>query len=460
MPTFTMRTLVNWVAVAIIPILLAWALPGVGSVARAAAVSEPVASAAESIASPEPGWPQWRGPRRDGVCDETGLRQSWPNEGPRLLWKTTGLGQGYSCPIISSNRIYITGDEDDRLSLFALDLEGRQVWKSQNGQSWRGPYPGARACFAYRHGRLFHMNAHGRVACVDPQAGTELWSVDVSRRFEAKKNTWAFSECLLVDDRRVIVTPGGPKAFMAALDIHTGETIWTTDPIRLGPADSPAQLRLAEPVGEVDSAGYASPILVQSGAARMIIGCSLRHAVAVDARSGRLLWTRPMPTSYSVIAATPVLADNAVFFTAPDLKTGGFLLEFAPQDPARMTQRWTTLLDTCQGGLVYRQGSLYGSRYRGAKGWVCLDGRTGKTKYELPSMATGPVLWADGGLYWLSQEGDVRLLRPGEQGFIEAGRFRLASDRKNDVWTHPVICNRRLFLRDHDSLYCYDVAAR
>jgi len=62
-------------------------------------------TAAGLIASPEPGWPQFRGPRRDGICDETGLLKSWPASGPKLLWQTNGLGNGYSAPIITGGRI-------------------------------------------------------------------------------------------------------------------------------------------------------------------------------------------------------------------------------------------------------------------------------------------------------------------------------------------------------------------
>ncbi len=76
------------------------------------------------VASSEPGWPQWRGPRRDGICDETGLLQTWPEAGPKLLWKTDQLGKGYSCPIIVNDRIFITGDVADDLQIFALRCAG------------------------------------------------------------------------------------------------------------------------------------------------------------------------------------------------------------------------------------------------------------------------------------------------------------------------------------------------
>ncbi len=198
-------------------------LPAVASSAAAtrlkpserAAMTASASVPARLIPSPEPGWPQWRGPRRDGICDETGLLPEWPASGPKLLWKTGGLGRGYSAPIVTHGRIYLTGDVGDELHIFALDLEGRVVWRAKNGAAWRTPYPGARAISTYSEGRLYHENAHGRLACFDATTGAELWAVDLFDRFGGKNLTWAMSECLVVDGPRVIVTPGGSSGHRA-----------------------------------------------------------------------------------------------------------------------------------------------------------------------------------------------------------------------------------------------------
>ena len=166
---------------------------------------------------------------------EKGLLPSWPEAGPRLVWKIGNLGHGWSSPIIVRDRLYITGDVDDDLVIFAFDLDGKPLWQAKNGRSWTGSYPGARACCAYSEGKLYHMNAHGRVVCLEAATGKELWAVDVLERFQGQNITWAMSECLLVDGSRVIVTPGGEKALMAALDKESGRTIWTTEAAPRGP---------------------------------------------------------------------------------------------------------------------------------------------------------------------------------------------------------------------------------
>ena len=101
------------------------------------------------IASLEPDWPQWRGPRRDGISDENGLLSSWPQNGPKLLWKINGLGTGWSSPIVVGERLYITGDVGDDLVVFAFDRDGAPQWQAKNGRAWKGPYPGARACWPF-----------------------------------------------------------------------------------------------------------------------------------------------------------------------------------------------------------------------------------------------------------------------------------------------------------------------
>jgi outer membrane protein assembly factor BamB len=405
-------------------------------------------------------WPQFRGSRRDGICDETGLLQRWPEGGPKLLWSSTGLGRGYSAPIIVGQRIYLAGDVSDDLEIFALDLDGKQVWHARNGRAWSGPYPGARASCTFSDGRLYHLNAHGRVACLDATNGAELWSVNLVERFGAKVITWGMSENLLVDGPRVIVTPGGTKAMIAALDKKTGKTVWASEPLRLGKSDLPSHERIVVPSGQIDNASYASPILFKLGQRRLLVNCSSRHVFGADADTGQLLWSRPMPTRYNVIASTPVRVGDGVFVTAPDGQ-GGKLFRLRADGPrVRVAEAWRTELDTCQGGVVLVNDALYGAMYRERKTWLCLDAQTGKTRYRLDDLAKGPLLYADKRLYCLSEEGEVALLNPTAKGFQVMGRFRLVPERKSDAWTHPVIANGRHYLRYHETLYCYDIQAK
>jgi len=392
------------------------------------------------IASPEAGWPQWRGPRRDGVSAETGLLPSWPEHGPKLLWKIDALGLGWSSPIVVGRRLYITGDVDDDLRIFAFDLDGKLQWQANNGKAWKGSYPGARACCVYSEGRLYHMSAHGRVACLDAQDGKQLWAVDVLEKFQARNITWAMSECLLVDGPRLIVTPGGEKALMAALDKKSGRTIWTT-----------------EPLGG-DRATHSSPILFRHAGRRLLANCSSRHGFGVDAHTGKLQWTVPLENQYGVNVATPVYGAGNIFYVTAYFY--GACYRLRPDDETAQAEKlWSTSLDTVTGSGVLVDGALYASGYRKSKSWFCLDWSSGQVRCELKALTTGAAIWAEGRLYCLAEDGRVALLRPTADSLAIAGQFRLVPDKKSDAWAHPVLLHGRLYLRYHDTLWCYDVRA-
>ena len=394
------------------------------------------------IASSEPGWPQWRGPRRDGISDETGLLPGWPEGGPKLLWKTDGMGKGWSCPIIVGQRIYITGDVGSDLFIFALNRSGEIQWKVKNGRYWKNPYPGARASCVFSEGRLYHMNAHGRVVCLDAASGKEFWAVNILERFDAKNITWALSECMLVDGRNLIVTPGGKKALMAALDKRTGRTVWTT-----------------EPLGD-DRTSHSSPILFRHAGRRLITNCSSAHGFGVDADTGELLWTVPLKNPHGVNTSTPVYGSGSVYYVTPYAEMGRAYRLVRDGQAVTARHIWTCGLDTVTGGAVLVEGTLFSAGYRESKWWFGVDWQTGRTKYELEDFTTGSSIYADGRLYCLDEKGSAGLLKPGDDGIEITGRFDLVTKKVRDAWTHPVLHDGRLYLRYHDTLFCYDVKQR
>ena len=391
------------------------------------------------IASPEPDWPQWRGPRRDGIAQEKGLLPSWPPDGPALLWRLEGLGTGWSSPILVGERLYLPGDVGNDLVVFALDHKGTILWRAKNGRAWKGPYPGARACCAYSEGRLYHLNAYGRLACLDSESGRELWAVDVLERFGGRNITWAISECLLVDGPRVLATPGGTKALMAALDKRTGATIWMTEPLGTG------------------RASHSSPILLRYGGRRLIATCSSAHGFGVDADTGKLLWTVPLNNPHGVNVATPIYGAGCLFFVTPYAEHGRLYRLRANAQGLAAEHVWTSPLDTVTGCGVLVDGTLFASGYRDVKWWLALDWQTGRTKGELKDLTTGAALYADQRFYVLDEEGTAALLKAGPNGLELVSRFRLTAERVHDAWAHPVVHNGRLYLRYHDTLWCYDV---
>jgi outer membrane protein assembly factor BamB len=393
------------------------------------------------VASPEAGWPQWRGPRRDGISGEKDLLPTWPAGGPKLLWKVGDIGRGWASPIVVGKRLYVTGDVGDDLMIFAFDRDGKPVWTAKNGKAWKGSYPGARACCTLSEGRLYHMNAHGRVACLDAASGKEIWAADVLERFGARNITWAMSECMIVDGPRLIVTPIGDKTLMAALDKNDGRTLWTTGPLA------------------GDRASYCSPLLFRHAGRRLLAGCSAEHGFCVDADSGKLLWTVPVKNPHGVNVLTPVYAAGSIFFTTPYFVGACYRLQLGNAGPLP-ERAWETTLDTCTGTVLVVDGLLYGSGYKKHKSWVSIDWKTGELRHEFKGLTSSAAVYADRRLYCLAEDGQAAMLRPTPEGFELAGQFRLVEEKVNDAWTHPVLLDGRLYLRYHDTLWCYDVRGK
>ncbi|MDO8543026.1 MAG: PQQ-binding-like beta-propeller repeat protein [Opitutaceae bacterium] len=412
-----------------------------------AAAADSAARQASLIASPEPGWPQFRGPRRDGISDERGLLQTWPEGGPKLLWSVTGVGRGFSSPTFGDGRWYLTGDFGEDLYVLAHDLDGKPLWRAKNGASWLNQYQGARGSVTYSAGRVYHQNAHGRIACLDAAKGKEFWSVDLLQRFRGENITWGLSDCLIVDERLVYATAGGQDALLVALDKITGAVVWQSAPLR-------------ESNSSAETAGYAPPILVRFAGRRLLIGCTASHLFCADADTGKLQWLRARPTSYSVLAMSPVLSGDGVFMTAPFGPPGALHRLIAPASAdatVGVEDAWTTKLDTAQGGVVHVNGRLFGSYYPRRGGWAALDAATGKVLYEAPELVKGAAIFADSRLYALCEDGWMLLLRDADTQFEGKGRFRFTTLRDRDAWAHPVILDGRLYLRYHDTLKCYDV---
>jgi outer membrane protein assembly factor BamB len=396
------------------------------------------------VASPEKGWPQWRGPRRDGISGEKDLLATWPTTGPRLLWKAEGIGRGWSSPIVTGGAVFVTGDVGTNLIVSCLDLDGKLAWKGTNGLAWTGSYPGARACCAYSEGVVYHLNGHGRVAALESGTGKELWAVDILQRFGGRELTWAMAECILVDGTRVLVTPGGSKALVAALDKTNGETIWASEP---GGAPT-----------------YTSPILFSQGGRRLVANCSAEHGFGVDADTGKLLWTVPLANPYGVTCSTPVYGEGCVFYVTTDA-VGGWLYKVAPGD-RWATLLWKTPVDALTSSGVLVDGSFYTSGCKRSKSLHCLDWKTGEERAVL-KLSTGnsaygsvAMVWAAGRLYCQVQDGTVALLKPQPGGFEVAGRFQLVDARSGDAWAHPVLLDGRLYLRYHENLWCYEVGRK
>lgn len=411
--------------------------------AGASVVSEAVAAegpAPSLVCAAAPGWPQWQGPRRDGLSEEKGLLQTWPEGGPKLLWKVSGLGRGFSSPVVSEGCVVVTGDTDTELVISSLATDGRPRWKTASGASWKKNFPGSRASSCLDDGKVYHLNAYGDLVCLDAATGAKVWGVNLLERYEAKNITWGISESVLVHGGRVFATPAGAKGLAVALDTRTGAEVWATPGI------------------EGTQAAYAAAILIDEGSRKVLVNCTSAHTFGVDAQTGALLWQTAHVDAKNTVNVTPMLFGRHLFVSNSSRDYGA--VYGLHVDGGSVARTWLRELKVSHGGMLCVGGGLYGASSKGEMtGWLALDAVDGKMTAMDPSgtFAGGSAVYADGRFYCLTDKGVMHLVELTDAGFKSAGSFRLAEGKVQDAWAHPVLCDGRLYLRYHDTLFCYDV---
>lgn len=386
-------------------------------------------------------WPRFHGPANDNCSPEKGLLRVWPEGGPPLVWTAKGLGGGYSSVSIAGGLIYTAGNIDGKTMITALDLNGNVRWQQPNGPAWTGEYPGTRSTPTIDGQRLYHQSPLGNLVCMRAATGERLWGLNVLETFGSKNIPWALAESLLIDGPHVISTPGGPQTCVVALDKMTGQTVWQSAS------------------AEGDLAGYCSPGLVEYQGKRLILTMTARAVVCVDADTGKLYWRFPHKTAYDINVLTPIFVDGWVFISS-GYRSGSRMLKMSVSgDEVSVEEVWINKdLDNHHGGVVLRDGFLYGSAHSG--NWVCLDWTTGQTRYKERGVGKGSLTYADGMLYTLSERREVGLVPATPEKHEVVSRFELPEGGEGPSWAHPVVCGGRLYIRHGDFLYCYDVRAR
>jgi outer membrane protein assembly factor BamB len=386
-------------------------------------------------------WPQWRGPDRSGVSKDTGLLQEWPEGGPKTRWKRTDIGTGYSAPVVVGGKVFVQTTKDKNEFALCLDEKtGKDVWKMRIGDVGvnKGlPYPGSRSSPTVDGDRVYCLSSAGQLVCLGTD-GKVKWGKDFVRDLGGlsggEKMTWAYSESVLVDGDRVIATPGGKDAALVALDKLTGAVVWKT--------------ALPEP----DGAEYASIVAAEVDGTKQYVTFLRKGLVGVDANSGKLLWRYEKIADPASSILTPVAYQNKVF--ASTSRGSGALLELK-KDGEPKEVYFERDLKSNIGGAVLVDGHLYGST---GSGLYCADFATGKRKWQEEPIEGASVCYADGRLYvrqWTN--GDVVLVEPNPKEYVEKGRVKQPDRSKWAAWPHPVVANGGLFVRDHETLICWDV---
>ena len=402
-------------------------------------------------------WPTFRGAERTAVAPDTDLLETWPAAGPRLIWEAAGAGRGYASPAIAGTRIYTLGDglstaadKDEYLSCFDRET-GKQVWKTKTGQPWSEgaeSWQSSRSTPTVDGDMVYVITPHGQLVACATADGKERFRVDLKAQFGGKKgDSWGYSESPLVDDNRLICTPGGEQATLVALDKKTGQLIWSC------------------PMKGDRGAGHSSvvisqPLSSQNGGRKVYIQTTGAGAFAVDAETGKFQWAYPIDQTTAVIP-TPIVRGDLVFFSA-GYKRGGALLRQVPGADGGVTMQEVyglkKELANKHGGIVLVGDHLYGDSDDAGIPF-CAELMTGNVVWKKRGSGKGSatVVAADGHLYVRFADGTLALAKADPADYVEVATFKIPGSDARPSWSHSVILDGRLYLREQDKILCYDL---
>jgi outer membrane protein assembly factor BamB len=395
-------------------------------------------------------WPQWRGPNRDEISKETGLKKDWSKDAPKLLWTYREAGRGYGGPSIVGGKIYLTGCRDDKTDfLICVDVKnGKELWVTEfadfydNG--WGG---GPRGNPTVADGMVYLIGPKGDLVAFAADTGKQAWSKNFGKDLGGKlMSGWGYSESPLVDGDKVICSPGGAKGTLAALDKKTGETIWRSKDV-------------------TDSAGYASVVVSEFGGTRQYITTTDKGTIGVAAKDGKLLWKIENTAFRTAVIPTPIVSGEYVFSTS-GYGAGCDLIKLSGSGDSIKAEKVYSNKNMANhhGGVILLKDHIYG--YSDSKGWLCMGLKSGEVVWEDKSKNTpgkGAITYAEGRFYCFGERsGSLSQIEASTEGYKELGRLELPEKTKlprksGQIWAHPVIANGMLYLRDQDLLFCFDI---
>jgi len=416
--------------------------------ASAKAPSKPDSKNPASIEAERGEWSRWRGPNGDGISYETGLLTEWPEEGPALAWHAKGFGRGMSSVAVKGGKVYTLGNVKDATHLIAADVkDGAILWSTEVGS---GKNPN---CTPTVDGELVFTLTHGGdLACCKADTGDVVWKKNFAQDFSGKMMSgWGYSESPLVDGDRVICTPGGKGAILVALDRKTGEKIWES----AVPGDLGRKGK--------DGAGYASVVISNGAGVKQYITLTGRGIVSVDAATGKLLWHYNDVANGTANIPTPIVSGDYVFCSSGYGDGGTALLKITKDgSELKANEEYYFAAKEMQnhhGGMILLDGHVYMGHGHNNGFPLCVDLKTGKDAWR-PGRGAGSgsaaIAYADGHLYFRYQDATMALIEATPKDYVLKGKFKIAT-KNGESWPHPVIAGGKLYLRDQDSLLCYDI---
>ena len=372
---------------------------------------------------------------------EKGLLQDWPEGGPKKMWTVNDAGLGYSGVTVQAGSLYTMGAFDKKEMLLAYNSSsGEKLWEVHVGELLTNGWgDGPRMSPTISNGKIYALGARGNLLCVLAKNGKQVWKKSLVDDLGGKVPGWGYTESVLVDQGKVICTPGGKDGAIAALDADSGRTIWRTKSF-------------------TDGAQYSSPISIIHLGKKQYVQLVMKNIVGIDPGNGSVLWKSKWPGKVAVIP-TPIFSNGHVYVTS-GYGVGCKLVKLGDNYPTNVYEN--KVMKNHHGGVIKVGEHLYG--YSDGVGWACQDFKTGKLIWnEKKALGKGAIAYADNRLY-CQGEGDGRLILidASPTGWKTHGEFTISPQTKKRnpkgrIWTHPVICDGKLYLRDQEYILCYNI---
>lgn len=414
-------------------------------------------------------WPQWMGPNRDNVWREDGVLNSFPESGPKVVWRAPVAG-GYAGPAVSEGHVYVTDYvtadnvessdfERDRFTgierVLCLDeATGKEIWKHEYPVHYGLSYPAGPRCTPNVHeGKVYTLGAEGELLCLDIQTGQVQWSKNFAKDYQAETPPWGFAAHPLVDGQKLICVVGGENAHAVAFDKDTGKEIWRS----LQTSDT----------------GYVPPTIIEAGGVRQLILLHPQGVASLNPETGKPYWSLPYEASNGAAIMTPVREGNLLFVGT--YSNNNMLMQLDEDQPAASTlwrNKAKSAISPVNVQPFIEDGTLYGFDQNGFLYGVELETgerlwQSGKpTNITRPSNSSTAFFVKNGDHYWMFNElGELLITKLSPEGYEEIDRVKVmeqtnAAFGRKVVWSPPAWANRRVYLRNDKECVCVDLAAK
>jgi outer membrane protein assembly factor BamB len=417
---------------------IALAAPAFGRVSRA--VAQPLRggpAAAKGVA-----WTQWGGPHRNFTTDASGLKDTWPASGPRVVWKRP-LGEGYSAPAVESGVLYTMYGTLRQEVVAALNAEtGATLWERANPMTFEsdaareqgnGPYSAPLLV----GDRLFTTGVAGRLQCLDKKTGKLLWAQELWSAHRGSRMMYGYASSPIAFRETVIVPVGGAGRAVMAFQQADGRVAWSQNSF-----------------GNV----YSSPLLIDVNGLEQAVAVMDGAVIAVNPHNGDLQWQVPFKADYSIAIAMPVWGDGNLLFVSAEYNAGAKVIHLERNGlRTKATELWSSNRLRLHHGNAIRLGdALYfssGGKFSQAI-LSAVDVKTGKIYWQERSIQKASFVWADQKLITLDEDGTLMIAHPSTQGFKIAAKAPLLSRL---AWTPPVLVGTRLYIRDRRDMMAVDL---